>query len=218
MSGASDLTLLQGKLGYQFKNIALLKQALTHASMMGEASNERLEFLGDRVLNLSIAHALYRAFPKEAEGSLAKRNTGLVQAKMLATVASEIGLVSFLQVLGGAANENILADAMEAIIGAVFLDGGYEPAENIVLTLWGNNITRMSEIYADPKTELQEWAQGRGLPLPSYEIITRYGPDHAPVFEIELTVKGQEKILATGASRRAAEKEAARLLLQKVKG
>lgn len=218
MTVPSDIASLQDKLGYHFKNIGLLEQALTHASRMGEANNERLEFLGDRVLNLSIAHALYKTFPAEAEGMLAKRNTGLVQTKMLATVGDAIGLKYVLDITGGAVNENILADAMEAVIGAVFLDGGFLAAEKLVRDLWGEDIGRLSEIHADPKTELQEWAQGRGLPLPSYEIVGKSGPDHAPVFDIELNVKGQEKILASGASRRAAEKEAARLLLEKVKG
>lgn len=217
MSAIADMVLLQEKLGYRFQNIALLKQALTHSSKMGEPNNERIEFLGDRVLNLVIAHMLYETYPAEAEGMLAKRNTGLVQTKTLAAVAASIGLGDYLEVTGAALNDNIMADAMEAVIGAVFLDGGFAPAQKLVRAHWGDNITSFSEIHADPKTELQEWAQGRGFPLPSYEIVGRSGPDHAPVFEIELVIQGQDKIRASGASRRNAEKEAARLMLEKLK-
>lgn len=215
---AGDLTLLQDKIGYRFRNAGLLQQALTHSSKVGEANNERLEFLGDRVLNLVIAQALYEAFPGENEGQLAKRNTGLVQARTLADVAGDIGLGDFLDVSGGPANENILADGVEAVLGAVFLDGGMDVAEKLVRFWWGDRIQAVSESHADPKTELQEWAQGRGLPLPAYDITGKSGPDHAPLFEIELTVRGRDAIRAIGASRRAAEKEAARLMLEQVKG
>lgn len=213
----ANISIFQDKLGYRFKNTGLLLQALTHSSKMNESNNERLEFLGDRVLNLAIARALFEAFPDEPEGQLAKRNTGLVQAKTLASVAEDVGLGDYLSVSGGVPNENILADGIEAVLGAIFLDSGMESAEKIVRALWGERITSISEIPSDPKTELQEWAQGRGLPLPAYEITAKSGPDHAPVFEIELTLRGQEALRAQGASRRAAEKEAARLMLEKLK-
>lgn len=220
---AADLKALQDKLGYHFKKRALLEHALTHSSKSGEASNERLEFLGDRVLNLVVARALYETFPKEAEGALAKRHAGLVQGRTLAAVALEISLGPHLNMsdaergAGGADNENILSDAMEAVLGAIFLDGGLEPAENLILACWGERVQSVMETHTDPKTELQEWAQGRGLPLPSYEIVGKSGPDHAPLFEIELVIRGRDSVRAHGSSRRIAEKEAARLMLAQIK-
>ncbi len=219
----TNLQALQDKIGYRFKDAVLLQQALTHSSRTGENNNERLEFLGDRVVNLIIAHALYEAFPNEPEGALAKRHAGLVQGRTLALVAADIGLADFVLLSdserhsGGAANDNILSDAMEALLGALYLDGGFAPVQKLVLALWGARIHTLADMHADPKTELQEWAQGRGLPLPDYEITGKSGPDHAPVFEIELKIQGKPPVRAEGASRRAAEKEAAKIMLEKLK-
>jgi ribonuclease-3 len=217
-----DLTAFQARLGYRFGKEALLEQALTHSSHSGN-NNERLEFLGDRVLNLVIAHALYEAFPREAEGALAKRHAGLVQAKMLVQIAQELSLGDILilsdaeRATGGAMNENILSDAVEAVLGAIYLDAGYGPAQELVLRLWGARIHTINETHADPKTELQEFVQAKGWPLPDYEITGRSGPDHAPTFEITLTVRGQVPLTAMGPSRRAAEKEAAKAMLSVLK-
>ncbi len=217
-----NLQALQARIGYDFTNRVLLEQALTHSSHSGN-NNERLEFLGDRVLNLVIAHALYEAFPKEAEGALAKRHAGLVQAKMLVQIAQDISLGDFLilseseRATGGALNENILSDAVEAILGAIYLDGGHDPAQELVLRLWGERIRMINATHADSKTELQEYVQAKGWPLPDYEISGRSGPDHAPTFEITLKVRGQAPLTATGPSRRAAEKEAARRMLEELK-
>lgn len=217
MSGRFDS--IQGKLGYRFTNLSLAEQALTHSSKSGDLNNERLEFLGDRVLNLVIAAALYAHFPDEPEGHLAKRHSALVQGHMLAVIASMIKLGEDIILSdserhsGGAENENILSDAMEALLGAIYLDGGLAPAEKIILTLWGENIYNLTQVSQDPKTELQEWVQARALPLPAYEIVDRSGPDHAPIFIIEVRVEGYAPIQAEGNSRRSAEKKAALMML-----
>lgn len=214
---------LEQRIGYRFRNSPSMEQALTHSSKSGVANNERIEFLGDRVLNLVMAHILYEQFPGEAEGSLAKRHSALVQGPMLAAIAVTINLGDFMtmseaeRAAGGAENENILADGMEALLGAVFLDGGLEPAREVIIRLWDKYILTHADVQQDPKTELQEWAQARGLPLPHYEIIGKSGPDHAPRFQIELRVEGLDPVTADGSSRRHAEKDAARTMLAQLK-
>lgn len=214
---------LEQRLGYRFKNITYMEHALTHSSKNGSINNERIEFLGDRVLNLVMAHTLFEQFPSENEGALAKKHSALVQGKMLAAVGHTINLGDFLimsdaeRQSGGAENENIVSDAMEALLGAVFLDGGLESARDIIIRLWDKYILSPIEAHQDSKTELQEWVQARGLPLPEYEIIGRTGPDHAPVFEIEVSVQGHNPVQAVGSSRRQAEKEAARRMMIQVK-
>lgn len=217
------LDQLETRLGYSFKNRGWLEQALTHSSKSGTINNERIEFLGDRVLNLVIAESLFHRFPEEHEGALAKRHSALVQGRMLAIVGAIIGLGEFINLsdserqAGGAENENILSDAMEATLGAIFLDGGLDVARGVILRLWGENITTLTEAHQDPKTELQEWVQARGLPLPEYEIVGRSGPDHAPRFEIQLRVKGYDTVVAEGSSRRHGEKAAAHKMLKLLK-
>jgi ribonuclease-3 len=208
-------------LQYRFKDRALLKRALTHTSAETGESYERLEFLGDRVLGLIMADALYTLFPGEDEGGLAKRHSALVQGRTLAGVAAMNGLADYI-VMGGAEragdNENILSDVMESLIGAVYLDGGLESARTLVLRLWGDNVQNLETAPQDPKTELQEWAQGRGLPLPKYELVSKDGPDHAPEFVMEVNVQGYPPVQAEGPSRRQAEKTAARIMLRTLKG
>lgn len=210
---------LQEKLGYQFTNQELLARALTHSSAGAERNYERLEFLGDRVVGLIMAHTLWALFPKEAEGDLAKRHAALVQGKMLARIARDLDLGRAMRLseaeraAGGAENDNILADGLESVIGAMYVDTGLEACEEVVKNLWGESIHVMKRPPQDPKTALQEWAQARGLPLPTYELVGRDGPDHAPSFEIRVTVLGYPPTSATGASRRKAEKEAAANLL-----
>lgn len=223
MSALLPFSELEKKLGYSFQDPAFLSLALTHSSRSGHPSNERLEFLGDRVLNLVMAESLFHRFPSEPEGNLAKRHSALVQGRMLAIVGTAISLGAFIQlsdaerVAGGAANENIVADAMEATLGAIFLDGGLEAARGVILTLWAANADAIADVHQDPKTELQEWVQARGLPLPAYEIVGRTGPDHAPVFQIELRVQGYDPVLAEGPSRRHGEKTAAKRMLAVLK-
>ncbi len=223
MTTTHPLFELEQRIGYRFKNSGYMEQALTHSSKSGTANNERIEFLGDRVLNLVMAHTLYEQFPADPEGSLAKRHSALVQGPMLAAVAITINLGDFMNLSeaertsGGAENENILSDGMEALLGAVFLDGGLEPARDVIIRLWDKYILTHTDVQQDPKTELQEWVQARGLPLPAYEITGKSGPDHSPRFEIELSVQGYAPVSADGPSRRHAEKDAARKMLAQLK-
>lgn len=213
------LELLQQRLNHTFTRQDLLVAAMTHASTGAETNYERLEFLGDRVLGIVMAELLYAAFPHEAEGDLAKRHAALVQGELLAMIAREMKLGDALilsdaeRAAGGADNDNMLADGFEALIGALYLDAGLEPCQHLITKLWGDRVNKLSAPPQDSKTALQEWAQGRGLPLPTYEVADRSGPDHAPVFTIRVTVQGFKPAQAEGASRRAAEKEAARILL-----
>jgi ribonuclease III len=213
---------LEQRLNYKFTSKALLDNALTHASVQGQEQNERLEFLGDRVLGLVIAALLYKTFPDEAEGDLAKRHTGLVQQRALAEIAAGLDLSAHIILSGGERNaggaqkDAILADAVEALIGAAFLDGGYAAAEKMVTTLWSPHLHRQTAPPEDPKTKLQEWAQQQGLPLPVYELAAQAGPDHAPIFTVVVSVEGQGKAQAEAASKRAAEKLAARVLLDQI--
>lgn len=221
---AQDIGLkdLEKVLGVSIRDKNLFNRALTHASVAGEKNYERLEFLGDRVLGLAMADLLYITFPQEAEGALAKRHAALVQGVTLASIAQELDLGRFVtfseaeRQSGGAANENILADCLEALLGALYLDQGFATCEDLIRRLWGERLMTQTRVPQDPKTELQEWAQGNGLPLPHYEIVGRQGPDHAPIFQICLKVKTVDDVLATGSSRRAAEKAAAKLMLDKI--
>lgn len=214
---------LQENLDYTFKNIELLQRALTHSSTGAPQNYERLEFLGDRVVGLVIAHILWQTFPDEPEGDLAKRHAALVQGKMLAKLSRLIKLGEVMQMsdaeraAGGTENENILADGLEGIIGAMYIDSGLAECERVIKRLWGNSIHIMKAPPQDPKTALQEWAQGRALPLPKYELIGKEGPDHAPTFEIKVEVEGYPPWTCKGTSRRKAEKEAAAMLLAHLK-
>lgn len=218
---------LAERLGHVFASPVLLEQALVHPSLSGKSGNkksaispyERLEFLGDRVLGLVIAHWLYELYPDAKEGELAKRHAALVNRDALREIAREIGLEDALRLVHGeaSARQNLaaLSDAMEAVIGALYLDGGLGVAEAFIKSRWDVSIHE-EKAPADPKTALQEWAQGKGLPLPLYKTIARSGPAHAPRFEIELTIKGCEKVTAVGGSKREAEKDAARLMLAEI--
>ena len=223
MSKQPDLSALEAKLGYSFKNRAHLQQALTHSSKAGSANNERIEFLGDRVLNLVMAENLFKTFPEENEGNLAKRHSALVQGRMLYIIGGILNIGDYVNMSdyerhgGGGENENIISDATEATLGAIFLDGGLDAAREVILRLWGDNVQTLTSANNDPKTELQEWVQARGLPLPEYEIVHRSGPDHAPLFEVEVRVKGHDPISAEGASRSKAEKSAAMRMIAKLK-
>jgi ribonuclease-3 len=215
----SSLDNLQQKLGYEFKSIKKLETALTHSSVGKSRNYERLEFLGDRVLGLVIADILYDTFPGENEGDLAKRHAALVQGRTVAQVAQQIDLGKFMilsdaeRAAGGAENENILADGLEGVLGALYRDGGLEVCHKAIKELWGKRIHTVRNPPQDPKTALQEWAQARSLPLPIYALISRDGPDHAPTFEIEVSVEGFPPWRASGTSRRKAEKLAAGMLL-----
>lgn len=221
MVGALDR--LEERLGHRFREPALLRQALTHASAAAPgASNERLEFLGDRVLGLIVAALLFERFPGETEGALARRFTALVRREALAHVAETIELGAHLvlsageEEAGGRANPGTLADACEAMIAALFLDGGLAAAEAFVRRRWLPLLDEAVPPPKDAKTALQEWAQDRGLPLPVYRETGRSGPAHAPTFSIEVQVAGRPPASASGPSKRAAEQSAAAELLRRL--
>jgi ribonuclease-3 len=227
-----DPAALAQKLSHHFAKPRLLEDALTHPSLAGSRQRkkgamayERLEFLGDRVLGLVIAEWLFETYPNATEGDMAKRHAALVNREALRAVAQEIGLGSFVRLargedadggLGARKNLATLPDAMEAVIGALYLDGGMEAARAFIHTYWQRDLD-VDEAPADPKTTLQEWAQGQGLPLPGYKVIDHSGPAHAPKFVIEASVKGHAPVQAEGDSKRAAQKAAAVKLLEQVR-
>lgn len=217
-------TPIEALLGHRFARPDLLKEALTHRSAVrrrrgGPASNERLEFMGDRVLGLLVAEWLVERFPDEQEGELGRRLALLVSQPVLASIAEAIGLGAALDVSPGEAKAGVkqratvLADALEAALGALFLDGGLERARVFVRRAWQNAMTAQPEPPKDAKTELQEWAQARGLDLPAYEIAQRLGPPHAPAFTVTVSVGGRSGS-GTAGSKRAAEQLAAEALLR----
>ena len=220
---SADLKKLQDKIGYHFKDEHWLERAMTHSSTNDDYNYQRLEFLGDRVLGLVIAHALFENFKGEREGGLAKRHTALIQGETCAVVGLENNLNDYIimseseEISGGRINENIIADIVESLLGAIYIDGGYDVAQKVILDLWGDTIYTLKKAPQDPKTELQEWVQSKGQALPTYEIIDRSGPDHAPIFTIELCVMGQDPVQAEGSSRRQAEKMVAKKMLKKIK-
>jgi len=215
---------LQKRLGYTFKDQTLLTQAMTHASAetraAGFSDNERLEFLGDRILGLLTADALTKAFPKAEEGDLAPRLNALVRKETLAEIAEEVGLGKCLilsageEQSGGRSKPALLADACEALFAALYRDGGLRAAKSFFDAHWKDRLTATSDVPRDAKTHLQEWAQGEGLGMPIYTAVARKGPDHAPIFTIEVGVAGRKSQRAKGASKREAEQAAAELMLK----
>lgn len=265
----ADLKGLEHKLNYHFKDASLLSSALTHASSQGpqagkrppakqsksikensgdenvisrnaDTDNERLEFLGDRVLGLSISAVLIKLYPDSPEGDLARRYNNLVRRQTCTEVAKDIELGKYLilsageERSGGRTKSTILANAMEAVLGAIFQDGGYEAADKVIREFWQGKISSGEKVALDAKTALQEWAQGHGYDLPVYKHISRTGPDHSPEFITEVLVEGlMSEHMATakgeankdqksspvigrgiGASKRIAEQEAAKNLLE----
>lgn len=211
-------------LGYQFQNRVLLIEALTHASKgrhrdSGFFCNERLEFLGDRVLGLVIAERLYQTFPSENVGSVAARFARLVDRDTLHAVAMKIQLERYLRYvhehgpIQGRRTVTPLADACEAVIGALYLDGGLEAARTFVHAHWSGWIDQDNEPQRDAKSKLQEWAQARGLPRPAYREVSRTGPAHLPVFVVEVVVEGFAPMVGEGYSKREAEQVVAARLL-----
>lgn len=211
-------------LGHSFQRPDLLREALTHRSALrararGKGSNERLEFIGDRVLGLLMAEWLAERFPVEQEGELGRRLAQLVSQPVLAGVAEEIGLAEALSVAPGEARAGVrqratvLADALEAALGALYLDGGLEPARAFVRRAWNGAMIAQTAPPKDAKTTLQEWAHRQGFDLPAYAITDRSGPPHAPAFEVTVTV-GPHSGQGTAGSKRAAEQLAAEALLR----
>ena len=219
-----DLAALEERIGHKFANAILLEQALTHVSAIGRGksrveSYQRLEFLGDRVLGLTISEMLYAAFPRHEEGELSRRLADLVRKESCAEIAQEWDAGLYLKLGSGEASSGgrrktaILGDVCEAIIGAVFLDAGYEAARGVIERSWRERMKAPRRPLRDFKTTLQEWAQARGLPAPSYVEIERSGPAHSPQFVIAVEVEGFAAAQAHGASKRAGEQGAARAFL-----
>lgn len=213
------------RLGYQFNNPELLVRALTHGSVSSTTrpDNQRLEFLGDRVLGLVMATALLEADQQATEGQLAPRFNALVRKEACADVARQIDLGAVLKLgrsemlSGGRRKLALLGDAMEAVIAAVYRDAGFEAAREVILALWGDRIQTVEADARDAKTSLQEWAQARGQKPPSYIEMSRSGPDHAPVFTIAARLQDGTEAQATAGSKRQAEQAAARTLLDRLK-
>ncbi len=220
---ASELSALEAAIGHTFADPALLRNALTHVSAASARagrgdSYQRLEFLGDRVLGLAISDMLIALFPAAEEGELSRRLAELVRKDSCADVAARWNIGQHLKLgVGESAsvrlNRTILSDVCEAIFGAVFLDAGYLAARAVVERAFGEAVRVPRRPLRDAKTALQEWAQGRGLAAPTYGIVERNGPDHAPEFRIAVTVEGMKEAQATGASKRLAEQAAAERFL-----
>ncbi len=210
-------------IGYSFTNRALLELALTHASarpsLKPNEDNERLEFLGDRVLGLAVAELLIQSFPEASEGDLARRFNQLVRAETCAEIALQWQIGKLIVMSGGEAEsggrakKTILANACEAVLGAIFTEGGYEAARAVVTRFWASQLEGIELAAPDAKSVLQEWAQGRRLPLPLYLEVAREGPDHAPRFTAEVQIDGVAPERGQGANKRAAEQEAALAML-----
>jgi len=225
---AAKLRALEEALGHKFKRLELLDQALTHRSAVkahGKVPEgyERLEFLGDRVLGLLVAEFLVHRFPREQEGELTRRHTALVRRDSLVRVARGIALGDNLRLskgeaeAGGRKSPTLLADACEAVIAALYLDGGLEAARPFIERHWSPLIEEDETPPRDAKTALQEWAQGQRLPLPFYRTVAVEGPSHEPMFTIAVSVEGLPAAEARGRSKRAAEQAAATRLLASVK-
>lgn len=217
---------LQTRIGYQFRDPDLLDRALTHASTTGGGAkkvrdNERLEFLGDRVLGLVIAERLIEAFWEADEGELSRRLHALVRLEACAEVAREMGLGEAVRLApgeshtGGRDKDTVLGDACEALVAAVYLDGGPETAGGLIDRFWGPRLYLAAADARDAKSALQEWAQARGRGLPRYEVTGRQGPDHAPLFTVQVGVDGADPAQGDGRSRQEAEKAAAAAMLQR---
>jgi len=216
------LLQLQQRLGYHFRSAGLLRQALTHSSVSSDSgrNNERLEFLGDRVLALLVADLLLQNFPAAQEGDLALRLNALVRSETCAAVAGEIELGACLNLAvaeaasGGRDKPAILSDACEALIGALYLDGGMDAARGFVRAFWSARMKNEAEAPEDAKSALQEWSQARRLGTPLYKEISREGPDHAPQFMIEVRLPGYPAYCGKGPSKRDAERDAAQIMLR----
>ena len=215
---------LEDRIGYRFTEHAWLDRALTHSSALAGGrdrggSYQRLEFLGDHVLGLVISDMLFRAFPAATEGELSRRLAALVRKETCADVARAIDLGPAMRLgnseiqAGGHRRAAILADVCEALIGAVFIDGGYPPAAALIERYWQERMLKPPRPLRDPKTLLQEWAQARGMPAPSYREIERSGPDHSPEFRVAVELFERTPAEGTGRSKRAAEQAAAAAML-----
>ncbi len=224
MKKSEAIRSFEQRLGYEFSNLSLLVEALTHSSIASDfrKDNQRLEFLGDRVLGLVMAEALLEIDQTAPEGTLAPRFNALVRKETCAEVARQIELGGVLKIgrsemlSGGRRKDALLGDGMEAVIAAIYKDGGFEIAKTIIIKLWGDRIKNVKVDARDAKTMLQEWAQARGQNPPNYEVMSRSGPDHAPDFLVKVILASGETSEAMAGSKRQAEQMAAKALLQKI--
>ena len=224
MIGIDRYAILSQRLGYQFSNVELLQQALTHRSA-AKQHNERLEFLGDAVLGMVVAQALFKRFPTVPEGKLTRMRSTLVKGDTLAELGREADVGELLKLgpgelkSGGHRRSSIIADAMEAILGAIYLEAGLEATTEVILRLWQSRIDKLdpNEHPKDAKTRLQEFLQSRKLPLPVYEVVDISGKDHDQTFVVHCQIESLGKPMkGTGTSRRKAEQQAARNALEKL--
>ncbi|WP_323007423.1 ribonuclease III [Pseudorhodobacter sp.] len=224
MKLSAELRAFEGRLAHSFRTPELLVEAVTHASISSPTrpDNQRLEFLGDRVLGLVMAEALLTADIGAAEGLLAPRFNAMVRKETCADVAREIGLGDVLKLgrsemmSGGRRKEALLGDALEAVIAAVYLDGGFDAARKLITRLWAPRIASVKQDARDAKTALQEWAQARGMTPPTYTEQARSGPDHQPIFTVAVRLDNDEHETASAGTKRAAEQAAARALLARM--
>jgi ribonuclease-3 len=226
-AGDVDLVALGGKVGHLFARAELAVEALTHRGTLDKRpdlkaafphGNERLEFLGDRVLSLAMADLLLRRFPHEREGQLARRHASLVSARTLGEIAKAIDLRDHMIAFRGSPPPTpaVLSDMLEALLGAIFLDAGFEAAAGVVEGLWGERLGSQHPAPRPPKTQLQEWAQARGLALPAYRQVGREGSEHEPVFLVEVKVGDLPAAQGRGQTKRDAESAAATLMLEQL--
>lgn len=216
-----DFSSLYPLIGYQFKDESLLQRAMTHPSLSKQIGHnyERLEFLGDAVLSMMITERLLMGYPDEAEGVLAKKLAVLVSGTVIAEIARSINLGAYLLLSKGEINHGgreltaNLENAMEALIGAIYMDGGLDAVNPLIDRLWSPRIAVMTQAPEDPKTALQETVQAKGLNLPTYQMVARTGPSHAPLFTMQVSVDSYPPITAEAKSKRAAEREAAKSML-----
>ena len=224
MKKSEAIHSFEQRLGYEFSNLSLLVEALTHSSIASDfrKDNQRLEFLGDRVLGLVMAEALLEIDQTAPEGTLAPRFNALVRKETCAEVARQIELGGVLKIgrsemlSGGRRKDALLGDGMEAVIAAIYKDGGFEVAKKIIINLWDDRIKNVKGDARDAKTMLQEWAQARGQNPPNYEVMSRSGPDHAPDFLVKVILESGETSEALAGSKRQAEQMAAKALLKKI--
>jgi ribonuclease-3 len=217
----------EARIGYKFSDPALLTTAFTHVSALKPAtrhradSYQRLEFLGDHVLGLIVSDMLYRAYPRADEGELSKRLADLVRKESCADVAKSLGLLDDIKlgmvkaVEGARLRKSVLGDVCEAVIGAIFLDGGYAAAAQFVERNWTERMRKLRRPLRDPKTVLQEWAQSKGLPTPVYREVERTGPHHDPQFRVAVDLPGLAPAEGLGGNKRAAEKAAASVMIER---
>jgi ribonuclease-3 len=227
MKISADLQAFSDRLGHAFARPELLQRALTHGSIstVTRPDNQRLEFLGDRVLGLTLAEALFDADRAATEGQLAPRYNALVKGETCAAIARQIGLGDVLKLgrsemlSGGRRKEALLADAMEAVLAAIYLDAGFDAARKVILRLWADRLQNVDDDARDAKTALQEWAQAQGMQPPRYIQVARNGPDHAPEFEIAVRLDDGREAMARGTgTKRSIEQAAAQALLDQIEG